>query len=278
MRTGILSDDYIMKNVCVEYRPVPLGKVGDILTPEMKPKHGLELRAAKYVRPPVRPATFQAMSNSLSNQADPTNPLPVQQQLAKQYEQEVDVSPVETPMNLPVEPSNEQDEAPEEPAPIGTIPDDLYPSPDPYQAQREFLERQLEREDNNPADTPPQPAGPTRSPFDQPREIGTYLGMSALGIRQTNERSPFDQPRKYGYKIGMPVAVAIGKGMYKGASAALNKLKDKLSYKGDIDQYDTFASSDIEAGTQPPPRNTYATRGVGGHAELMREANAFINR
>ena len=89
MRTGVLSDDYIMNNVCVEYRPVPLGKVGDILTPEMKPKHGLELRVPKYARPPPRPATFQAMSNSLSNQADPTNPLPFQQQLVKQYEQEL---------------------------------------------------------------------------------------------------------------------------------------------------------------------------------------------
>ena len=85
MRTGVLSDDYIMNNVCVEYRPVPLGKVDQVLSTSSDSKHGLQMRTAKYVRAPSRPATFQAMSNSLSNQADPTNPLPFQQQLANRY-------------------------------------------------------------------------------------------------------------------------------------------------------------------------------------------------
>ena len=85
MRTGVLSDDYIMNNVCVEYRPVPLGKVDNVLSTSLEPKHNLELRQMKYMRPPPRPSSFFAMANSLSNQADPTNPLPFQQQLANRY-------------------------------------------------------------------------------------------------------------------------------------------------------------------------------------------------
>jgi len=93
MRSGVLSDDYIMNNVCVEYRPVPLGKVDNVLSTSLEPKHNLELRQMKYIRPPPRPSSFFAMANSLSNQADPTNPLPFQRQLAQQYEEEVGAMP-----------------------------------------------------------------------------------------------------------------------------------------------------------------------------------------
>jgi hypothetical protein len=94
MRTGVLSDDYIMNNVCVEYRPVPLGKVDNVLSTSLEPKHNLELRQMKYMRPPPRPSSFFAMANSLSNQADPTNPLPFQQQLANRYVAELGQRPV----------------------------------------------------------------------------------------------------------------------------------------------------------------------------------------
>ena len=105
MRTGILSDESILQN-CAEYNPVPLGKVRQILDSQVEAKHGLDLKAQKYVQAPPRPVTFQAMSNSLANQVDPTNPIPFRQNLAVTYNNELEDEPTSADMNyFGVEPS-----------------------------------------------------------------------------------------------------------------------------------------------------------------------------
>jgi hypothetical protein len=265
MRTGILSDDYIMKNVCVEYRPVPLGKVGDILTPEMKPKHGLELRAAKYVRPPVRPATFQAMSNSLSNQADPTNPLPVQQQLAKQYEQELELAHVFPPPLQEVLPDEQgSDSAPESD-------DDDYPDfTNPFRTamkqmlkeERKVTQQEAEEQAQEQAqqDAPMDPldsaAGmPPMPTFSMPTFSGGMLGSS-------EGRQSLAEGLKAGAQIGMQGGKLMAQGLYGlgkiSVMGAIAGGKALQSVRQSFAQNRVFpeggSSKDIEEGTQRSTR------------------------
>jgi len=288
MRTGVLSDDYIMNNVCVEYRPVPLGKVGNILTPEMKPKHGLELRAAKYVRPPPRPATFQAMSNSLSNQADPTNPLPFQQQLAKQYKQEL--AHVFPPPLKEIFPEQDSDDAPDSD-------DDEYPDlTNPFKVaikqqlkrERSIQEQEAQeeaQEQQDAADIPPLPQ-PTPTDREPIRMFGNMPSKEAVaeGLKTAGKAVV------KGVSVAAPI---VAKGVSKTASLgfkataktaeALNAFRNKLQQFKPSNEFDLVvsgdkggSSTDIEA--QTPAMRKAATLAAEGAAFNLNPAYSRDNR
>ena len=87
MRTGILSDESIMK-MCAEYRPIPLGQVSSILNVKQT-EPVLPTRLKYGAQPPARPAFFGAMSNSMAKQMDPTNTAPVRMAINQQYVDEL---------------------------------------------------------------------------------------------------------------------------------------------------------------------------------------------
>jgi hypothetical protein len=51
------------------------------------------VRTPKYAQAPIRPISFQAMSNSMSKQVDPTNPVPIHMKLNENYHKALNVSP-----------------------------------------------------------------------------------------------------------------------------------------------------------------------------------------
>ena len=85
MRTGVLSDESIMK-MCPQYFPVPFNYVNKVLEHGgFVNQSGLHMRAPKYAQAPIRPANFVTMSNSMSKQVDPTNPVPIHMKLNENY-------------------------------------------------------------------------------------------------------------------------------------------------------------------------------------------------
>jgi hypothetical protein len=85
MRTGVLSDENVMK-MCPQYYPVPFKSVTKVLEHGgFANQSGLQVRAPKYAQAPIRPANFQSMSNSMSKQIDPTNPVPIHMKLNENY-------------------------------------------------------------------------------------------------------------------------------------------------------------------------------------------------
>ena len=87
MRTGILSDESIMK-MCAEYQPIPLGQVSSILNVKQT-EPALPTRLKYGAQPPARPAFFGAMSNSMAKQMEPTNTAPVRLAINQQYVDEL---------------------------------------------------------------------------------------------------------------------------------------------------------------------------------------------
>lgn len=95
MRTGVLSDEYILKH-CNEYNPVPLGIVTKVLTlPKQTTAPTMQIKRPKYAQPPSRPASFSIMSNAIARGMDPINPAPIRAKLNAQYDREVAEETVE---------------------------------------------------------------------------------------------------------------------------------------------------------------------------------------
>ena len=84
MRTGPLSDEAVMR-MCAQFRPVPLDATNLVDADKPKADHQHSFRAPKYSQPPPRPINYNAMSNSMARQMDPTNEAAFTDRLNKQY-------------------------------------------------------------------------------------------------------------------------------------------------------------------------------------------------